>query len=423
MLLTSKFPLMERNMALRKREWTRDDGSISTAWQIEYRAFDARQNKVRRFTETFDRMADAKAALEKAKVDVRQGLHTPVNKGMTLADAAALYIQTCKARNASGELERNTVKSYSNEIRHLLEVAGHRPLAQIVAGSVRDIENALRAKENQLGEKFSGGYVRRCLRVLGSIFTDAIERGNIGHNPTKDIARKRRKQGERQSGRDKGKLKVGRDIPTLDEVLAIIEAATTPYWKVFLMTSAFTGLRPNEMRALRWANVDLDKGEVHVTESADPYGKIGSPKTACGNRTVPLGRPLVAALRAHKNNLRGDPELVFPPLKKKAPALSQSTIRAMGLIPAVRAAGLVTADGNVKYSSIYTFRHFYASWCLGPKADGGLELQPKVVSERMGHSNISITLNVYAHLLPQVSNKAMDDAMDKLFTLKPVVAS
>src|SRR5262249_1297163 len=156
---------------------------------------------------------------------------------------------------------------------------------------------------------------------------DAIERGNICHNPTKDIARKRRKQGERQSGRDKGKLKVGAHIPTLDEVLAIIEAATSPYWKVFLMTSAFTGLRPSERRALRGANVDLEKGEVHGTESASPYNEIGSPKTACGNRTVPLGRPLVAALRAHGSNLGGDPKLVFPPLKKKAAALRLSTIR------------------------------------------------------------------------------------------------
>src|SRR5262249_38302072 len=152
-------------------------------------------------------------------VDVRQGLHTPVSKSLTLADAAALYLQTCEARQLSGDLERNTVKTYRGEIRHLLDVAGHTPLARIVGGSVRDIENKLRGNVTPV-------MVRRCLRVLGSIFTDAIERGKCAHNPVRDIARKRRKQGERQSGRDRGKLKLGVHIPELKEVLAIIDHAT-----------------------------------------------------------------------------------------------------------------------------------------------------------------------------------------------------
>ena len=46
-------------------------------------------------------------------------------------------------------------------------------------------------------------------------------------------------------------------------------------------------------------------------------------------------------------------------------------------------------------------RHFFASWCINRKVDGGLELPLKVVSERLGHSNIAITADLYGHLFPR----------------------
>jgi hypothetical protein len=45
-------------------------------------------------------------------------------------------------------------------------------------------------------------------------------------------------------------------------------------------------------------------------------------------------------------------------------------------------------------------RHFYASWCINPKVDGGLELPAKMVQERLGHANIAMTLDTCGHLCP-----------------------
>jgi integrase len=53
-----------------------------------------------------------------------------------------------------------------------------------------------------------------------------------------------------------------------------------------------------------------------------------------------------------------------------------------------------------KYSGLHALRHFFASWCINRKTDGGLELPAKVVQDRLGHSTIVMTLDRYGHLFP-----------------------
>jgi hypothetical protein len=55
---------------------------------------------------------------------------------------------------------------------------------------------------------------------------------------------------------------------------------------------------------------------------------------------------------------------------------------------------------KAKYTGLHALRHFYASWCINRKKDGGLELPPKMVQERLGHANIATTMDTYGHLFP-----------------------
>ena len=67
-----------------------------------------------------------------------------------------------------------------------------------------------------------------------------------------------------------------------------------------------------------------------------------------------------------------------------------------------------TANRRVtaKYTGLHALRHFFASWCINRKVDGGLELPLKMVSERLGHSNIAITADLYGHLFPRADDSA-----------------
>jgi integrase len=67
---------------------------------------------------------------------------------------------------------------------------------------------------------------------------------------------------------------------------------------------------------------------------------------------------------------------------------------------------------------MHAFRHFYASWLINRKVDGGLELPLKIVQARLGHSSIVITSDVYGHLFPSTDDgKEMAAAADALFAV------
>ena len=61
---------------------------------------------------------------------------------------------------------------------------------------------------------------------------------------------------------------------------------------------------------------------------------------------------------------------------------------------------------SAKYTGLHALRHFFASWCINRKADGGPELPAKVVQERLGHSTIVMTLDRYGHLFPRGDDAA-----------------
>ena len=391
-------------MAVRKRTWKTAEGKEHEAWIVDYRAM-TKEGKVKRYTETFE--CDARHA--EVNVNIRKGIHVAPTDSITIREAADLWLQAC----ARKELERSTVESYKSEAEHLLPLVGHVKLTHFSMPAVRKLEDALSADHSPV-------MVKRCLKTLGCIFANAQDEGLVVVNPVRERTRKRNgKSDVKRSSRDKGKLKVGVHIPSTAEMKAIINAATSLRWRVFLMTAAFTGLRAGELRGLRWENVHLDKSELNVMERADKYRQIGNPKSRDSSRTVPLVRVLVAALKEWKDRpednglarLRGPNELVFP--AERASVLCLQTICESGYHPAVVRAGLVTKDGKPKYTGLHTLRHFYASWCLAPKERGGCGLDYKTVQEQMGHSKISMTLDTYGHLFP-VGAEVMNEAADKL---------
>lgn len=183
-----------------------------------------------------------------------------------------------------------------------------------------------------------------------------------------------------------------------------------------LLTAIFTGLRSSELRGLRWVDVDLDAGKLHVRQRADRFNQIGRPKSESGDRSIPLGPLALTALKQWKLACpKGEMGLVFPNGVGKLE--NHANIVKRILWPVQIAAGvtvpMVDKDGKpetdkqgrpaleAKYSGLHALRHFYASWCINRRRDGGLEIPMKTVQERMGHSSIVMTSDIYGHLFPQ----------------------
>ena len=199
--------------------------------------------------------------------------------------------------------------------------------------------------------------VRKARRSLGALLADAQERGLVAQNVVYSMRKHRRSS--RVDGN--GKLEIGVNIPTPDEMRAIV--AKLPHiedaarWRPLLLTAIFTGLRASELRGLRWSDIDLQGSELHVRQRADRYGTIGRPKSEAGKRTVPLPPMLVSALREHwlaspKNEL----DLVFA--NSRGGIEHRNTIVEHGFRPAQVAAGVVNGDGKAKYPGLHSAAAF-----------------------------------------------------------------
>jgi integrase len=346
------------------------------AWIVDY--FD--QNR-QRTIKTFDRKKDADSFLTTVKHEVREGIHTPISKSITVAKAAEDWLGYI-----SGEgRERSTYESYSQHARlHIVPRIGNERLAKLTTPRIQ-------AFRDELIKSMSRPMAKKVLTSLKAILKDAKRRGNVAQNVAADVS-------ITSHGRIKTKPQVGRDIPTRDEIRRIIGAAQPGKGRAFLLTAALTGMRASELRGLRWSDVDLNKRQIHVRQRADHWRTIGQPKSAAGARTIPIEDMVANTLREWKLQCpKGTENLVFPTGVGTVDYLANFMHRYVD--PAMIAAGVVDSKGRAKYG-MHAFRHFYASWCINRKADGGLELPPKTVQARLGHSSIVMTLDRYGHLFP-----------------------
>jgi integrase len=378
-------------MSVRRRQWISPNGENKEAWIVDYR-----DQHGSRHIKTFARKRDADAHHAIVGVAVRAGTHTADSRSVTVAKAAELWLESCEAAG----LERATITAYRQHAElHIAPILGALRLSQLTVPLVRGFEDRLRRDGR------SAVMVQKTRRSLGALLADAQERGLVAQNVVYSMRKHRRSR--RAEGN--GKLKVGIDIPTPDEIRAIIAALGSiddaARWRPLLLTAILTGLRSSELRGLRWADVDLKRAELHVRQRADRYGKIGRPKSEAGERTVPLPPLVVNVLREHRLACpRNDLDIVFP--NSRGGIEHRNTIAEHGLWPAQIVAGVVDADGAAKYKGLHALRHFYASWCINRRVDGGLELPLKVVQARLGHASIQMTADTYGHLFPRTDDGA-----------------
>jgi integrase len=377
-------------MSVRKREWTTPKGEAKSAWVVDY--FDTAG---KRRLKTFKLKKEADRFAATASVEVRDGVHVADSASATVEKAGALWI----ASGESAGLERSSMDQRKSHLKHHINpLIGQTLLSRLNVPAVRDFEDTMR----QNGR--SPAMVKKVLTSLGSILSDANERGLATRNPVRDIRFSRKGRDARQEKRQKGKLVVGVDIPTKDEIKALA-AALDGNWRPLLLTTIFTGMRSSEIRGLRWRDVNFKTGEVHVNQRADQFKEIGPTKSEAGVRTIPVPPAVIKALKEHKLRQPHDVELVFA--NPNGEPRSHANIIAKGLKPAMIRAGVTVGEGDdieAKYTGLHALRHFYASWLINRKEDGGLGLPVKMVQERMGHSSIVMTMDTYGHLFPRLDD-------------------
>ena len=288
------------------------------------------------------------------------------------------------------QVQPRTHRAYAEKVRNLIPALGGIPLAKLRPEHISDAYSKLLVDgraDSQGG--LSPRSVNHCHRVLRQALAQACVWGTVNRNVASLVK----------------PPKVGRiEMRTLDvdQAARLIELARgTPIF-IAILFGVWCGMRRGEICALRWRNVDLESGQLSVVASMEEvWGKVRekSPKNGKG-RTVAMPPMLVAELRRHRLHqatwllrlgirlsddhhicMREDGEMVLPGSVGRA----FRTFLRRHHLPQIR---------------FHDLRHSHATHLLASN------VHPKIVQERLGHSSIGITLDVYSHVLPNMQADA-----------------
>lgn len=170
-----------------------------------------------------------------------------------------------------------------------------------------------------------------------------------------------------------------------------------------------TGMRKGEVLGLRWQDIDWDRRTLAIVQTvvATSEGVIIAPtKTSAGKRSVTVSPFVLAALKAH----RVGQALLAEHLAKPIPLLVFTADNLNVLDPnnVLRQFKHICKKAGVPIIPFHALRHTHATLML---QEG---VHPKIVSERLGHSRVGVTMDVYSHVLPDMQADAADQFQNML---------
>jgi integrase len=319
-----------------------------------------------------------------AKATRARDLQLPQESGR---QTVAQFLDHWLESSARHTLRPSTYTSYESIIRiHLRPALGRTQLSQLSPQEVQ----ALLSK--QLADGLSPRTVQYTRAILRRALGHAVKWGLVARNVAQLV--------------DAPKVERPASQPfTPDEARAFLAAIKGERLEAMYLTAITLGLRQGELLGLTWEDVDLDEARLHVRKALqwiDGEPQRVEPKTRKSRRALPIPSFLVAALRAHrKRQLEarlqagdswGDPDLIFTTALGKPLHPSNVTHGFQRLLE----------RHGLRRQRFHDLRHACASLLLAK----GVEL--KVVQDILGHSQISLTADTYAHVMPAMKKDALD---------------
>lgn len=395
------------------------EGSVSayetnagTRYLIKYNATDAQGEKKVVLKRGFLTRKDAAAFLGDRLAEVRQGSHI-VPKKLTVGDWLDEWLQGLQQAPA-------TRASYAKNVRlHIKPTLGAVQLQNLngarVSALYRQLEQSGR-QDHQAGTGLSARTVRYVHTILKAALKDAVEQGLVATNAA-----------------DKAKPPSARAAKSpeihpwpADQLSAFLDwmaerhgpnatpargKAPSPALYPAMHTLAFTGMRRGELLALRWRDLDLVNARLSVRRSVglvkqagEPEQLIEGPTKSARPRVIDLDSTTIDILKAWRRSLGGlHLQLVHES------ALIFGTVDGLHLHPERFSRTFIEKQAQFRRAKpdvvlmpihLHDLRHTHATLLL----KAGVPV--KVVSERLGHANVTITLEIYAHVMPGMQAEA-----------------
>lgn len=368
-----------------------DKGKI---WQVRvYLGKDPRTGKRLFHTETVHGTKhDAEEKRAKIYLDRRGGEFVP--KTNTTLDQYLIEWQETVAKQKLGERTFDRYRYYIKQ--YISPVIGMRKLSEIKPFLIQ------RLYAGMLDRKLAPRTVRYVHTILSSALSNAVRWQMLPNNPCRRVDLPREQHREMKS-------------LTPDEATAFLSAATQDRYGLALVLALVTGCRPGEYLGLKWADIDQQAATVTVQRTIQRRAGGGwyftDTKNGHSRRTIPLPLSVLQSLkdlriRQNHEKLKAtnyqSHDLIF--CTKWGAPINPRTLVQKHFKKVLRVAGL---DESIR---LYDLRHSCATLLLAANEN------PKVVSERLGHSKIGLTMDTYSHVLPSMQ-RAASDKLEKILKI------
>jgi integrase len=356
----------------------RDENGQPTRWGGSYYVFSPEGQTVRKYV-------TAKTARECRKRREAKKLDAAKNGGVLYAGEdtpLGVYLQEWLSSPAMRNRKETTVSQYRRQMeKHILPDR----IATIKLGKLRgyDIQRFYDRKAKEVG----AATINQFHHVLHGALERAYKRELISSNPASRTEHEKPKPAE---------------MKPLDgeQAKAFLSVAKGDRLEALFFLAIYGGFRIGEILALRWRDLDMDKGVIRVEHTLTRKGKLTAPKSGKG-REVHLASPALEALKRHRKaqaeerlfcgNVWKDTGHVFTSATAPGEHLREITVS--------RAFKRLLKDAGLPDIRFHDLRHTCATLLFSQGAN------PKLVQETLGHSSVAITMDRYTHWIPSMGEQ------------------
>lgn len=383
----------------------KDGKPIRNCWRVTVPLGTDGQGKRRRKSKiVHGSKADARKVLAELSRDADQGLDVLTADRLTFQQLVDMWLPV-KTR----DMVKMSKQAVAARAEYLCRLAGSWKVKQITTQDCYALMDWLVESKAAEGTPIVGSTQANYLQTLRSIFKFAIDNGYIYRNPASNVKPPKVEETDRRSlseGEASELLRAlsGEYREALESLRNtgssrnLVQASRLLVMRLVLAT----GMRRGEACGLPWRCVDFEAGTVRVEQSLSQDTTLHTPKTKAGVRTIAVDADTMAALLEWRGVQAEALSSIGIAPSGDSPVFTNSKGRWM-LVNNVNSWWQEWRErrgfGDVK---IHELRHTQATHLLGNNVD------VKTVQERLGHSDASVTLNTYAHALPENDRKAAD---------------
>ena len=352
--------------------------------------------RIRHFQTVVGNKREAQRQLAELQLDIEKGIYVKQSKQLTLG----AWLRQWLEGYAASHLSLKSSESYRHQMEcYVIPELGRIRLIDLRPQHIQGyVQKALKEGRKLKTGGLSHRTVQYHYRILSKSLNDAMKMGLIAFNACKGVSPPRPQRSE---------------IPSIgpDELSRLIEAIEPSSFFLYYYTLLLTGLRRSELLALKWRDVDLELSSFYVNHSLhrldDGTIIVKEPKTPRSRRPVDLPPSLALTLRQHRIDSQAKWVLMGKTLTENDYVYHMVNGSPLNPNTVSHTFGKLMERAGMPDIRLHDLRHIHATMLL--KAG----THPRIVQERLGHSSIATTLDIYSHTVPGLQ-KAAAERLDTL---------